>query len=148
MARARHKAAEQDSNHEDRERIEAILSMRLGHLGFMVDRQLQFPYSFPYDVLGHHTVALAVDDVRASENGIAAKVTVSIQALLDYPPLRARRAGNESPRRREVKEFKGMVQIQARGTKIEEFGDLELVPPAKLLSWPEDLDRPGAASMA
>ncbi len=126
-------------NHENRERIEALLLMRLSHLGFMIDRHLQFPHSFPYDVLGHHTVVLAVDDVRVSASGIAAKVSVSIEALLDYPPLRARRAGELVPRRTDVKEFKGTVQIQARDPKIEEFGDLELVPHAKLLSWPDDL---------
>lgn len=112
-----------------------MLAMRLGHLGFIIDKHLQFPYRFPYDVMGHHTVALAVDDVRVGESGIAAKVTVSIRALLDYPPLRARRAGDQSPRCTEDKEFKGMVQIQARGTNIEESGDIELAPPAKLLSW-------------
>jgi hypothetical protein len=116
-----------------------ILTMRVGHLGFIIDRHLQFLYRFPYDVLGHHTVALAVDDVRVSASGIAAKVSVSIEALLDYPPLQARRAGERAPRHTEVKEFRGVVQIQARGATIEEFGDLELVPPAKLLSWPEDL---------
>jgi hypothetical protein len=130
---------ERVENDEGRERIEAILAMRLGHLGFMIDRHLQFHRSFPYDVLGHHTVALAVEDVRVGEYGIAAKVTVSIQALLDSPPLRARRAGDQSPRRTDVKEFHGVVQIQARRTDFEEIGDLELVPPAKLLSWPADL---------
>jgi hypothetical protein len=123
------------SNHEDQERVTALLLIHLGHLGFIVDRHLQFPHSFPYDVLGHHTVALAVNDVRVSESGIAAKVSVSIEALLDHPPLNARRAGDQAPRRTEVKEFKGTVQLQARGAKIEEFGDLEFVPPAKLLSW-------------
>jgi hypothetical protein len=34
-----------------------------------------------------------------------------------------------------VKEFTGTVQIQVRGAKLEEFGDLELLPPTKLLSW-------------
>ncbi len=133
------KARMKQSNHEHRERIQTILTMRLAHLGFIIDCHLQFPYRFPYDVLGHHTVALAVDDVRVSASGIAAKVSVSIQALLDYPPLKARRAGELAPRRTEVKEFKGTVQIQAHGEKIAEFGDLGLVAPAKLLSWPEDL---------
>ncbi len=87
MARAKRKAAESGIDHEDRERIRTILTMRLGHLGFMIDRHLQFPHSFLYDVLGHHTVALAVDDVRVSASGIAEKVSVSIQALLVYPPL-------------------------------------------------------------
>ncbi len=58
--------------HENRERIAALLLMRLGHLGFVIDRHLQFPLSFPYDVLGHHTFALAVEDVRVGESGIAA----------------------------------------------------------------------------
>ena len=80
--------------------------MRRGHLGFIIDRHLQFHRSFPYDVLGHHTVALAVDDVHVSDSGFAATVSVSIRALLDYPPLRARRTGDQSPHRTEVKEFK------------------------------------------
>ncbi len=53
--------------------------------------------------------------------------------------MKARRVGEQTPRRTEVKEFKGTVQIQARGERMSEFGDLEPVPPAKLLSLPEDL---------
>lgn len=134
MVRTKRKAAEPEENPEDRERIRAVLTIRLGHLGFMIDRHLQFPHSFPYDVLGHHTVALAVDDMRVSTSGIAAEVSVSIRALLDYPPLRARRTGDPAPRWTGVKEFNGTVQIQMRDTQIEEVGDLELVPLAKLLS--------------
>jgi hypothetical protein len=114
-SRPRREVPETDSDRGDRERTQTILTARLGHLGFLIDRHLQFHGSFPYDVLGHHTVPLSVDDVRASEYGIAAKVTVSIGALLDSPPLRLRRAGDWSPRRTEVKEFGGTVQIQARG---------------------------------
>lgn len=34
-------------NHEDRERIRTVLSMHLGHLGFMINRHPQYPHSFP-----------------------------------------------------------------------------------------------------
>lgn len=115
--------------------------MYLGRLGGIIDSNLQIPPSFPYDMLDRHVVALAIDDVRVNESGIAAKVSVSIQALLDFPPLKAKRAGEDVPHRTEVKEFKGVVQLQARGKieDLEDFDNLEFVPPAVLLSWPKDL---------
>lgn len=117
-------------SHADLERVTAILSTYLGPLSLIIDQHIQFPGSFPYDVLGRHIVAMAIDVVRVNERGIAAKVSVSIQALL-APRGRAGPA--------EVKEFYGTVQVQAIGKQIQDFGDLQFVPPVMLLSWPDHL---------
>lgn len=128
------------STAEERQRIKDILTAHLLRVSLIVSSNLRFPSSFPYDVLGRHVVALAIEDVRLNENGIATLVTVSIHALLDYPPMKASGIGEDVSRRRtEVKEFTSTVQIRATGTAIKDFDDLTFVPPALLISWPKDL---------
>ncbi len=113
-------------SHENLQRITAILQLNISELSLVIHEHIQFPDSFPYEVLGRHIVALAVDSVRVNERGIAATVSVSIQALLG-PRGQAGSA--------EVREFDATVQVQAIGTQIQDFGDLQFVPPVTLLSW-------------
>lgn len=122
-------------NKEAADEVKAILSRSLGELSLIVNQQIQFPSSFPYEVLGRQVTALGIDEARIYWQGIAARVSVSINALLASRET----AGTSGAKRKE--DFRGIVLVQANvvGAKIAGFDDLEFVPPVMLQTWPEDL---------